>query len=513
MPKPKKVLMIIIDQLRADCVYGALAKHVDLPNMDALRAEAVTFANHYSVTNPCGPARASIFTGQYAMNHRSIRNGTPLANTKTNLALEMRKSGFDPFLFGYTDTTIDPTGLHPNDPDLRSEERVLPGMRELLEMRYMESYPWRAYLKAQGYDVPDYKNFYDAISPDPSRGARPDDPPFFKKEHSDTAFLASAVIHDLSARVDQDWFAVATFLRPHPPLVAPAPYNKMYDPAKLPLPARMDTPEQEAGVHPFMSGSIIAPQMKHMVRGCEGLMEHKNDKDVQLMRALYFGLATEVDTHIGRIIEFLKQTGQYDDTLILLMADHGELLGDHHMWGKQNPYEGAYRIPLIIRDPHQTGAFGSIVEAFTESVDITPTILDLVGRPIPKGVDGMSLKPFLEGKTPQDWRDSVHMELDFGEPNEATHWQEATRTSTNEANLAILREAQFKLIHFNAGLPALLFDLKNDPYELNNLAADPAHANTLLRLTQKLLSHRMKHADRTLANVKVTSQGAIGFDS
>jgi len=293
--------------------------------------------------------------------------------------------------------------------------------------------------------------------------------------------------------------------------VAPEPYNKMYDPANLPLPPRKGSPDVEAAVHPFMAGSIIAPQMQSIVRGCDGLMDIHNDADIQMLRSIYLGLASEVDAHVGRIIEFLKQTNQYDDTLIIFMSDHGELLGDHHMWGKQNPYESAYRVPLIIRDPSNSAQHGSQVEAFTESVDITPTIIDMIGRNIPSSMDGRSLKPFLEGNSPGDWRDCVHMELDFGEPNETTHWQEATTASTNEANLAILREKQFKLIHFNAGLPPLLFDLENDPHELNNLAEDRAHTKTLLRLTQKLLSHRMKHADRTLANVRVTNNGAVGF--
>ena len=245
-------------------------------------------------------------------------------------------------------------------------------------MRFMESYPWRAYLKAQGYDIPDYTRFYDAISPDTARPARPDDPPFYSAEHSDTAFLTSALLNDLSVRTDQSWFAVATYIRPHPPLVAPAPYNKMYDPAKLPMPARLGSPEAQAEVHPFMGGA-----------------------------------------HIGRIISFLKESGQYDDTVIIFMADHGEMLGEHHLWGKQNPYEGSYHIPLIIRDPRHPAQHGTMVEAFTESIDVTPTVLDLVGQRAPSGMDGVSLKPFLTGETPKKWRDAVHLELEFSEPLQA----------------------------------------------------------------------------------------------
>ncbi len=144
-----------------------------------------------------------------------------------------------------------------------------------------------------------------------------------------------------------------------------------------------------------MGGALKTPAMESVVRGCE-VDANNDDDDVQLLRSIYLGLATEVDTHIGRIIDFLKETGQYDDTIIVFMADHGETLGEHHLWGKQNPYEGAYHIPLIIRDPRNPAQHGLSVEAFTESVDFTPTVLDLVGQAVPAGMDGVSLKPFLE---------------------------------------------------------------------------------------------------------------------
>jgi len=116
MLQKRKVLIVILDQLRADCIKGGLAEHVKTPNIDAFRKEAVTFTRHFSVTNPCGPSRTSIFTGMYAMNHRSVRNGSPLADKITNLAREARKSGYDPLLFGYTDTSIDPRSRPPTTP-------------------------------------------------------------------------------------------------------------------------------------------------------------------------------------------------------------------------------------------------------------------------------------------------------------------------------------------------------------------------------------------------------------
>ncbi len=511
MPKKLKVLVVIADQLRADCIDGALANHVDLPNIRAFQDEATTFTRHFSVTNPCGPSRASIFTGLYAMNHRSIRNGTPMADDLPNLPREARKSGYEPRLYGYSDTSLDPRIRDKNDPALTTEEQVMPGFVEALEMRLMESYPWRAYLKSQGYDLPEYAHFYNSVSPESDRPARPDDPPFYRAEHSDTAFLTDALLHDLDVRHDQNWFAVATYIRPHPPLVAPAPYNKMYDPAALPLPARLASPEDEAAVHPFMRAALDGPWMRYLTLGCDDTLDQGSDDYVQMARAIYLGLATEVDAHFGRIISFLKDTGQYDDTLILFMADHGEMLGDHRMWGKENPYDPAYRVPLIIRDPRNPGQHGSQIDAFTESVDITPTILDLLGGDVPAGMDGVSLRPFLEGGKPDHWRDAVHLELDFSEPNAPTVWQSELGTATRESNLAVIREDRFKLVHFNGGLPPLLFDMLDDPGELNNLAETPAHAATVLRLTRKLLSLRMRHADRTLTGYKMTRDGAVNF--
>jgi len=510
LARRRNALFIIMDQFRADLLTGALANHVDLPNIRALQGDAVTFTNHYSVVNPCGPSRASILTGLYSMNHRSVRNGTPLSANITNIALELRKSGYEPLLYGYTDTSLDPRVRHPNDPDLLSEEGVLPGFREIVEMRYKHSFPWRAHLAAKGYALPDFADFYNPVSPDPNRAARPDDPTFYSARDSDTAYLTDRLIDDLPARKRGGWFAMVTYIRPHPPLVAPAPYNKMYCPDDLPLPRRMATPDAEEAVHPVIAAQRNRPPMEAIATGTVGQLDCRRDADVQALRAIYLGMATEVDANIGRVIAYLKDSGQYDDTLIVLKSDHGEMLGDHHMWGKQHVYDPAYRVPLIIRDPDFPAQFGTRIDAFSESIDLAPTVLDLLGCAVPAGMDGRSLRPFLEGRTPENWKDCVHLELDFGEPDLPTAAQRATGLPLRQCNLAILREDRFKLVHFNGGLPPLLFDMLDDPDEMHDLAGDPAHAATLLRLTQKLLSHRMTHAEHSLSDMKLTDDGVVG---
>ena len=165
MRQAGNVLFIIIDQLRADCLNGALAEHVDLPNLRAFTNDAVTFGQHFSVTNPCGPSRASILTGQYAMNHRSVRNGTPLRHDTPNIATEMRKAGYLPMLYGYTDTTADPRVHDKNDPILKSYEQPMNGFHEVVEMRLEESYPWRSHLIQKGYEFEDYWDVHKPVSP------------------------------------------------------------------------------------------------------------------------------------------------------------------------------------------------------------------------------------------------------------------------------------------------------------------------------------------------------------
>ena len=514
MKKQANVLFIVIDQLRADCIFGALAERIEIPHLTALMEDAVTFKSHYSVANPCGPSRASLLTGQYAMNHRSVRNGTPLAAATANIATQMRQLSYEPMLFGYTDTSLDPRALHANDPAIRSYEQVLPGFVEKLEMRQEESYPWRSHIARRGYPTRDYSTFYHPQSP---VGAKPriDDPAFYKAQDSDSAFLTQQTLNELSVRQQQDWFAHVTYIRPHPPLVAPAPYNSMYRDSNLPNPVRRVNRSDEADSHPFLRTHLELIKDKAVVHGPFANCDKDDLATAQTLRSVYLGLVSEVDQQVGRLIDFLKSTGQYDSTLIVVTADHGEMLGDHHMWGKQTIYEAAVHVPLIIRDPRQPQVHGSAVTTFTESVDIMPTILQWADRnhPIPSSVDGHSLLAFLQGNTPENCREHIFYELDFAEPDTATLWQQQLGLSLQQANVAVLRDRQYKLVHFNGNLPALLFDIQADPDEMYNLAADPNHQAVLLQMSQKMLNHRMSNANSSLSEMRLTAAGTVNYTS
>lgn len=466
-------------------------------------ADAVSFARHYSVTNPCGPSRASLLTGQYAMNHRSVRNGTPLRHDTPNIATEMRKAGYVPQLFGYTDTSADPRVHDANDPILKSYESPMQGFDEVVEMQFENSRDWREHLRRAGYAVEQFWDIYKPVAPGGGAPAL-NDPALYPADDSDTAFLTDAFLSAMRSQERQGWFAHLTYIRPHPPLVAPAPYNTMYHPATLPLPDRLPRLDDERAVHPFFGPALENFQARDMVHGFDEL--NANDDVIQTLRAIYLGLATEVDTHIGRVISELKDCGQYENTLLVITADHGEMLGDRHAWGKMTVYDAAYHTPLLIRVPGNAAQAGRIVQEPTESIDITPTILEWAGCEVPNSMDGRSLLPLLQGQVPDDWRSYTFSELDFGEPENPTIWQRTLGTDNSCSCLSILRDARFTLVAFAADLPPMLFD-HHASGEHENVADHPEYQADLARLTQVMLRHRMCNMDHTLSLCSVTPQG------
>ena len=148
------VLFITADQWRGDCLSALGHPCVRIPNLDRLAESGVLFTRHYSQATPCSPGRASLYTGLYLHNHRVVVNGTPLDARHTNVALEARRLGYEPALFGYTDIPTDPRTRASGDPDLlRAYGGVLPGMTPVVPMDD-DHWPWRRHPARRGYDVP-----------------------------------------------------------------------------------------------------------------------------------------------------------------------------------------------------------------------------------------------------------------------------------------------------------------------------------------------------------------------
>jgi arylsulfatase A-like enzyme len=505
------VLLICADQWRGDAISALGHPNAQTPNLDALAADGVLFRNHFGQCTPCGPSRTSLLTGLYLMNHRSGRNGTPLDARHTNLALEARKAGYDPAMFGYTDTTPDPRLRHPNDPALTAyDEGIMPGFISPLHLPE-DMGAWVADLIAKGYDLP--RGRADAFRPKKgfekpaNRGFR-FIPTEFPARDDETSFLIDHFLKWLLVRQDKPWFAHLVFFRPHPPLIAAEPYNAMVDPADVAMPARAVTAEAEGEQHPLLRLAIDHQRTPDTYDELSPLdIVTADDLEIRQMRATYYGLVREVDDQIGRIVEHLKRTGQYDRTLIVVTSDHGETLGEHYVWGKETYFDPSFHLPLVIRDPRRGMARGRIVTEFTEAIDLMPTILDAIGAPVPRTCDGHSLAPFLRGETPERWRENVFFEHDFRDVREQRP-EKALGISSDEACYAVIRGKRWKYVHF-AALPPLLFDLETDPHETNNLAEDPAYAGIMLGLVREMLTWRLTSQERTLTNMHIGPGGVF----
>ncbi|MBN9010292.1 MAG: alkaline phosphatase family protein, partial [Rhizobiales bacterium] len=457
------VLLITADQWRGDCLGIAGHPVVKTPNIDRLASRGTWFARHYTQCSPCGPSRASLYTGLYQMNHRVVRNGTPLDRRHDTIALAMRRLGYRPTLFGYTDQAADPRTEPPDSPWLRTYEGILPGFEVGLRLPE-DPEPWLDRLVARGHERP--ANFWDIYRPADGGGKPSRAPARFSEDESEAAFLTDAFLDWHATQGAEPWFAHVSYLSPHPPFVAPAPFNDLYDPASGPAFRAAPSAGAERELHPLLAFLHDTTMRDHYIVGAgKDRVADWSEDAFRLIRATYWGMVSEVDRQIGRLAERIG-----DDTVIILTSDHGEMLGDHFMLGKAGFFDQAFHVPLIIADPRRAGA--GRVDAFTEAVDVMPTVLALAGGEAPRHLDGCSLAPFLAGEAPTSWRDAIHFEFDFRDVEHGTA-QATLGLALDTCSLAVHRGARFKYVHF-AGLPPLLFDLEQDPDELANLAEDPA---------------------------------------
>jgi arylsulfatase A-like enzyme len=506
VPGPN-VLFITVDQWRGDCLSALGHPVVETPNLDRLAARGVLFANHWASTAPCGPSRASLHTGMYLMNHRSVNNGTPLDARFTNVALEAAKVGYDPVLFGYTDTSVDPrTVTDPTDPRLFDYESVLPGFTEVVRLRGDTRDTWAAWLGEHGVDVSDDPmELYEPIPdyPGASEHATSWAPARFPAELSESAFLTDSIIEWIDRhradRGEAPWFVHGAYLRPHPPHRAAEGYHDRYDPADGPAFRRHPDRDAELAAHPVLG---LAAQ----------LFGAPDERELRQLRATYWGTMTEVDHHLGRLFDHLDAIGAADDTVVVLASDHGDQLGDHWFTEKLGWFDESYHVPMLVADPRPAAdtARGTRIDAFTEAVDVMPTILTAMGADVPLQCDGHPLQPFLHGESPHlagGWRDAAHVQWDFRE-GLAMLLAGRPGLTQEDCNLDVLRTRRHKYVHVADGT-SVLYDLDTDPDQLNDVSADPAYAPVLADLRGQLLEWHMRHAERTLTGEAITPMGVV----
>jgi arylsulfatase A-like enzyme len=500
MPPARNVLFITVDQFRGDCLSVMGHPLVETPTLDSLAARGVVFANHWANAAPCGPSRACLYTGTYQHNNRSLLNGTPLDARFTNVALLARSVGYDPVLFGYTDTSIDPRNVAPGDPRLYSYEGILPGFRALVQDPWERGSPaWGRWLAEQGIDVPsDPHELYRPVEGFPGAESHGSTwaPARFPAELSQTVFIRNSVIEWLDRWGDSPFFVHASFIRPHPPRRNPLGYHDLYDADDVTTFAGCPTRDEEAALHPLGGFAMRVP----------GVGAPHEDRERRQLRATYYGAVREVDDGLTPLFDYLRSSGLAETTMVVVTSDHGEMGGDHWLLEKLGYWDESYHVPLIVVDPRAeaAGARGRIVHDVTESVDVLPTICEFIGIDVPLQADGHSLAAFLHGEpAPTHWRDTAHYEWSFADPVNRTA-ERMFDIPMGHCALAVSRGPRYKYVQFASAddiFPPLLFDLDEDSGQTENMLAgpEPEAVEVAWRCAQELARWHMRTAERTLS--------------
>lgn len=498
----RRILFVMTDQQRAD--YLGCAGHPSLrtPHLDALAADGVRFSRAYCNAPICGSSRMCFYTGRYALTHGATWNGVPLSLAEWTLGDHLRPLGYRTALVGKSHMTVDRAGLarlglDPDAPGLAflrecgfepverddglHPDPLVPAdlayNRYLRELGYDGANPWQDWANsAEGPDGEILSGWYLRHSPLPAR---------VREEHSETAYMTDRAIAFIDEAGDAPWCLHLSYIKPHWPYIAPAPYHALYGPDDVP-PANRGAAER-ARPHP-----VHGAFMQH-----EDSETFARDAVRQAVIPPYMGLISQIDAHLGRLFDHLKARGLWDDTLIVFTSDHGDMLGDHWLGEKELFFEEAVRIPLIVRDPRPGAAAsrGTVCDALVESIDLLPTFLEAAGGRDPGArLEGRSLAPLLAGRAATEigWRSAALAETDYA----MRLARRRLGLGPQQARGAMLRGDRFKYIRW-VGQPEQLFDLAADPQEQTDLAADPVHAGTLAEMRSTLIDRLMTRRCRT----------------
>jgi arylsulfatase A-like enzyme len=344
----------------------------------------------------CAPNRASIVTGRYPTVHRLRANGMRLPTSELTLMQVLRAAGYRTYAAGKMhfgpQWEFPADGSPIRDPDPSTAVDPQPGEGEfpwygfdcvcLTEDHHMG--PYGRYLAQHGYNV--WDELHSASYPQHAtvRSA-------FPEEHHQTTWITDRALEYLEGHTpDSPFFLWVSYVHPHHPFNPPAPYDMAYDPDDMPLPVwREDEVEDWPEAY---RRKYFATQGGHEAVG----MCHLQVEDWQRIKATYYGMISLIDKSIGRLIEALRDRGQLEDTVVIFTADHGDNLGDHHLLFKGTTYDCVTAMPFILSWPGHV-PLGAVRDLLTSSIDIMPTLLELVGvaSPRPSPLQGTSLVPAL----------------------------------------------------------------------------------------------------------------------
>jgi arylsulfatase A-like enzyme len=438
------ILFLLADDQRPDTIAALGNSVIKTPNLDRLVRRGTVFTRAVCANPICTPSRAEIMTGQSGF-RSGIRDfggrfqpGTPF------WAETLRKAGYRTGYVGKWHNAGRPSQCgYEETPGLYSGGGG---------KWFVPTFDWN------GRPVTGYRGWMfqsdDRLQIFPERGVG--------LQPGISADFADAAIGFLKKKSDRPFFLHVNFTAPHDPLLMPFGYEKMYDPAKMPVPKNF-LPR-----HPFDHGNFSGRDEK--------LFEWPRTKAmVQRELAVYYAVISHLDAQVGRIMKALEETDQRKNTIVIYSSDHGLAIGSHGLRGKQNMYEHTIGVPLIMSGPGIIAGWTVTGQCYLR--DIFPTTCDLVGVPIPKNLDGRSLKPLLERKL-----ESIHPYV-FG------YFRNFQR---------MIRTDEWKLIHYPHLDRYQLFHLKTDPAELHDVANEKNWASVRKDLNRKLLDWQKSVHDPAL---------------
>ncbi len=472
MKKPN-ILWLMSDQHNANCMGCAGHPTVQTPNLDAIAAEGVRYTNAFANNPICAPSRICFMNGQHAHTHGYYGNHNNNCTDENRLFLPsvMRNHGYQTALIGKAH-------LIRKWLDEGFEHYALCDMVDAWQGD-PESCHYFKYLKDHGL-----ADYYEEGNPKPGQeytldGSAPAQLPY---EHSIERFTGNGAIDFLKNRdTTRPFFLNVSFQRPHAPIAPAAEHFNMYDPATIPLPASScDLFERKfAGKPSFMQTHIAK------LGGYPLICETK--EELQQVLASYYALISVIDAEIGRVIETLKEMGEYENTIIFYTADHGDFAGEHGLFHKNmGIYDSIQKIPFLLKVPN--GAAGQTCDDLVQSLDWYPTICKLCGVPVRDKVEG-SVLPLAAA------HDAIFCDWDF----------------YNTRALAIRTKTR-RLVYYADTMEGELYDHETDPDELINHYDNPAYTADRHVLTAQLLTFAMGHAKRSDIAQDKTRDYAARFD-
>ena len=503
----RKILFIMCDQLRWD--YLGCYGHPTLktPNIDLLAREGVQFDNAYVQSPLCGPSRMSFYTGRYVSSHGSYWNSAPLRIGEMNIGDHLNPLGMRTVLCGKTHMRADADGMARLgiDGDSTIGAKVSECGFDLWDRLdgvhppdLVQPSHYNAYLAAKGYDgdAPWHDWANSGADADGTlrsgwlmQNARA--PVRAEESDTETAYSTTRAIEFLTAHSEDSWCLHLSYIKPHWPYIAPEPYASMFGPEDV-LPAVRSASERQTD-HPVLRAFQDLRVSKTFAR----------DEVRDTVIPAYMGLIKQIDDHLGRLWQALRETGQWDDTLIVFTSDHGDFLGDHWMGEKEFFYRQSVKVPMLIRDPSPAAdaTRGTRRSDLIEAIDLMPTFIDFAGGTPPDHIlEGHSLLPLLDQADARSPRSVAISEFDFSNRQVRL----ALDLPIEACRLFMVTDGRFKAVFPLADLPPLLFDLQEDPDELIDIALHEGALDVLARLKGDLWtwSHRA-HARVTTSDAQI----------